>query len=341
MRPQRNLTLLLLLLSGVLTGCHTMNLASPARLFEEEPEFVTPSKVIPVWSDTVLHQGGKKGQRGCGGRVMFYAGDGKRAVRVDGSLVVYAWNDSRDDKQRRPDRKYVFSNDDFQKHYSTSSIGDSYSFWIPWDETGGQQTELTLVARFVGRNGAEITSTPAKVILPGEVPEPVRKNESRLLQDEDLKERFWADESNGIQQVRFERSIEQQNTERERLIKRSMIAAEIPLTDGFLQRNMSNRPASYSAEALFSETANASAKADRSSSIPMRHQPALSGDVPGGSLATAQSDGERADIISPPEDRSLRFRHRVQNSRATQRSVDRALSERYQSKSRRAPWERD
>ena len=322
------------------TGCQTMNLASPSRLFEEEPEFVTPTKVIPVWSDTVLHQAGKKGQRGCGGRVMFYAGDGKRAVRVDGSLVVYAWDDSRDKSQRKPDRKYVFPVDDFQKHFSQSSIGESYSFWIPWDETGGNQTELTLVARFVGRNGAEITSTPAKVILPGEIVERASKKETRLVRGQP-DEQHEEDESNKIRQVSFEQTQSGPRKKADK-IKPSLTAAEIPLTDGFLKRNMSNRAASYSAEELFEESADARAVPDNAHKPVDKQSQASQADGRSGESETStESVREQAATTSPPEDRSLRFRHRVQTTRAAQRSVGRALSQRYQPESRRAPWERN
>lgn len=338
--PRIRICILLLPILLLTTGCQTMSLASPSELFEKEPEFVTPSKVIPVWSDTVLHQAGKKGQRGCGGRVMFYARDGKRAVRVDGSLVVYAWDDSRDSKQRKPDRKYVFPTDDFQKHYSTSSIGDSYSFWIPWDETGGQQTELTLVARFVGRNGAEITSTPAKVILPGEVAEldPSEKTNlnERVVRDNE----FHEQRTSGIQQVGFEQHASGSDQSGRRR-KRSLTSSEIPLTDGFLKRNMSNGAATYSAEELFKEPGDTPPADDNSLPERAPHQTFRTGESPGETHSSAPSDGGQTAIISPAEDHSLQFRHRVQTSRATQRSVDRALSQRYQSGSRRAPWERD
>lgn len=65
---------LLLCLSG---GCSAMHLESVA-FFEKEPEFDTPLQVIPVWSNTVLHQAGKHGTRGFGGRVIFYGEKKKR-----------------------------------------------------------------------------------------------------------------------------------------------------------------------------------------------------------------------------------------------------------------------
>jgi hypothetical protein len=335
------LRVLLPMLVLLATGCQTLDVTALSDILEDEPEFVTPTKLIPVWSDTVLHQAGRKGQRGCGGRMMFYAGDGKRAVRVDGSLVVYVWDDSREDKQRKPDRKYVFTVDDFQKHYSKSTIGESYSFWIPWDETGGPQTELTLVVRFVGRDGAELTSSPARVILPGLVPEPARLQNDRLDRDRTADSQPAAGRSaDGVQQAGYEEPAEQRDVTASPR-KTSLTTAEIPLTDGFLERNMSNRAAPYSAESLF----EAPVEMPREPEGSAFEQGADADDsINAGSDARDPADSSRSGQAAAglsPGDRSLRFQHRVRTSRAAQRSVGRALSERYQSASRLAPWERD
>ncbi|MCA9034847.1 MAG: hypothetical protein KDA91_06955 [Planctomycetaceae bacterium] len=325
------------------SGCQSL-IRSPAQLFEKEPEFVTPTKIIPVWSDTVLHQVGTKGQRGCGGRVMFYAGDGKRAVRVDGSLVVYVWNDSDNEEQRKPDRKYVFPADDLQKHYSTSPVGESYSFWIPWDGTDGERTRLTLVARFVGRNGAEITSAPGQVILPGRIPELAKKERRREQTNDGVQTAAFQTETPvSVQQVKFEDPMP---TPGKQLPLRTLTTAEIPLTDGFLKRNMQG-PQAYTPDELLDTNA------------PMEnyhsHQEMSQSDLlPSGLQNTileaadhvedrshVRNSSENMDFNSLPEDRSLQFQHRVQTRRAAQRSVGRALSERYQSELRTAPWDRE
>lgn len=310
---------------------------------EKEPEFVTPTKVIPVWSDTVLHQAGKAGTRGFGGRVMFYAGDGKRAVRVDGSLVVYAWDDSKSKKERQPDRKFVFPMEDLQQHYSGSTIGDSYSFWIPWDAAGGQRKELTLVVRFVGRNGAEVTSTPAKAILPGVVSLPKdRVAESTESASSATKSSLAKAESpSAIQQASFRSTEDPAATKHKRLPEyaRSMNTTEIAVTSGFLRRNMQGSPpAVFSPEDLFTgapqvEQANAASSVSVTSNA-LQSALALTSD------ATDQDDAASQNL-EQPSGRSLRFRDRVRNSREAQRSVGRALSERYQSGSRLAPWEKD
>lgn len=221
-----------------LPGCAMFDVGMPSILdFEEDPEFQTPHQLIPVWTDTVLHRTGVSGTRGCGGRFMFYSGEGKEAVRVDGSVVVYVWNDTLDTQQRKPDRKYVFKADELQTHYSSSKVGHSYSFFLPWDKAGGERVELTVVARFVGRDGADVTSTPNRVILPGAVKMPEPPRESKLSEGES--------ESN-IQQVSLKSREAVETRHRE-----SLRSSVIPLTAGFVERNQSAD--GYTAEDLFAE----------------------------------------------------------------------------------------
>ena len=61
----------------------------------------------------------------------------------------------------------VFPADHLEKHASSCSLGDSYSFWIPWDQVGGPTRHLSLVTRFEGRNGGVVISNPANKLLPG------------------------------------------------------------------------------------------------------------------------------------------------------------------------------
>ena len=302
-----------------LPGCATLT-SLPTSWLEEKPEFFTPHQLIPVWSDTVLHQSGQKGARGCGGRIMFYPSEGKRAVRVDGSLVVYAWDESKQVEDRRPDRKYVFRADDLQKHYSKSKIGDSYSLWLPWDDAGGAHKELTLVARFVGRNGAEVTSAPAKIILAGAVPLPARMASGKS--------------ANGVQQVSYETSTPKRE---KRKPHPGLNTSEIHLTPGFTDRNFSNHHQAYTAVDLFSNATSQNVRGNDDRTSTAQHV------VPDVLTPSGQEvfPTPPAALTELPEDRSLRFQDRVRTSRAAQRSFGRALSERYQSEPRTAVWEKD
>ena len=127
-----------------------------------------PDRILPIWTDTVLHQPNQPGVRGFGGRIYFYGKENKDPVEVDGSLAVYVFDaDDTSPTDQKPLRKYMFTPDQFKSHMSRTSIGPSYSVWLPWGEIGGQQRRLSLIARFEGREGGASISDPTIKMLPG------------------------------------------------------------------------------------------------------------------------------------------------------------------------------
>jgi hypothetical protein len=157
----------------LLAGCQQLDMDLSRLSFNDEEEPVTPTRLIPVWTDTVLTRANHPGVRGFGGRIVFYRDGEQRPVKVDGSIVVYAWNDTDADADSAgseiPDRKYVITADQLASHYSESRVGPSYSVWIPWEEVGGTHRKITLITRFIGTNGAELVSHPVNAVLPGPV----------------------------------------------------------------------------------------------------------------------------------------------------------------------------
>lgn len=131
-----------------------------------------PMRVVPVWTDAVLTQGQEKPTRGFGGRIMFYGRNDEKPSKVEGTIVVYAFDETNRDKRNVvPDHKYVFLPELVEKQYSKNRIGHSYSVWVPWDEVGGPQKEISLLVRFIPKKGGVIISEQTKLILPGVPPE--------------------------------------------------------------------------------------------------------------------------------------------------------------------------
>jgi hypothetical protein len=164
-------------------GCSTLK---PNWKWSKESKPQLPESVLPIWSDTVLHQPGKPGVRGFGGRVYFYAEEGGDPIQVDGSLSVYVFDgDQYDTTSSEPLRKFVITADQLASHHSESELGDSYSVWIPWDKVGGPSRSLSLIARFDGRNGGTAISDASNKLLPGSAKAKAlqaEKNESQVRQ---------------------------------------------------------------------------------------------------------------------------------------------------------------
>jgi len=133
----------------------------------EESKFARPARLAVVWSPAVLNSPGKKPTRGFGGRIYFYDA-ANNAVPVEGQLVVYGYDDTTPtNTSRSPDRKYAFTPEQFSSHYTPTDLGASYSVWIPWDEIGQPQREVSLLPMFTDASGQLVMGQSSKNLLPG------------------------------------------------------------------------------------------------------------------------------------------------------------------------------
>lgn len=152
-------------------GCSTLDFDLRKRIpwgEGAEGRLDPPLKIVAMWTDTVMSRGGAGATRGFGGRLMFYGEEGTKPIRVKGSLVVYAFDETgRDPENTRPDRKYVFTGEQFEAHYSKSALGHSYSVWIPWDPAGGPLREISLLVRFTPEKGPVVVGEASRQVLPG------------------------------------------------------------------------------------------------------------------------------------------------------------------------------
>ncbi len=164
-----------------MSGCSTLKVDKPdvwpLNVYEKSD---SPTKVSAVWSDTIYYQPNQTPTRGFGGRIMFYEGDKKESVKIDGELTVYAFEEKgeKSEDKVRPDRKFVFTSEELAKHYSKSKIGHSYSVWLPWDDAGGDQKTISLIVRFAPKKGSVLVGDQTKQVLPGATPLEDAKTES-------------------------------------------------------------------------------------------------------------------------------------------------------------------
>jgi hypothetical protein len=167
---KRLLLLGLLLASG---GCASIDFKRSIPWAKEEtPQDSNPRRLVAIWTDTVLHSTGKPATRGFGGRLYFYD-DKNKAVPVEGTLIVYAYDDARGGSvEREPDRKFVFRPEEFVNHADSTKLGQSYSVWIPWDAVGGARSQITLLPMFTTNKGNVIAGQQAKLTLLGADPLP-------------------------------------------------------------------------------------------------------------------------------------------------------------------------
>ncbi|MEX2286156.1 MAG: hypothetical protein WD648_03640, partial [Planctomycetaceae bacterium] len=184
-----------LCLTTVLAGCSHLPLSQKfSQMWEGDAAAVVPERLTAMWTDTVLSQPGKLGVRGFGGRLMFYGRGREKPVKVDGTLMVYAYDDTgAGPMQTPPTRKFVFPAEQLNDHYSESMLGHSYSFWLPWDKVGGEPRHISLIARFEPLKGPPIKSEITRHILPGIPSEPYDEAREATLTSRGQSASYFAD----------------------------------------------------------------------------------------------------------------------------------------------------
>ncbi len=170
-------SLMAALLLSIFAGCASKsnkwkfanwNVKQAVGLEPKEPEPQQPERMVATWTDTTLSTVGQTPKRGFGGKLMFFKKGSEDPVRVEGNLVVYAFDETdRPDHETHPNRKYIFPMDEFVRHESESSLGPAYSFWLPWDEIGGQQRNISLIAKFEPKEGPVVIGEQTRHLLPG------------------------------------------------------------------------------------------------------------------------------------------------------------------------------
>jgi hypothetical protein len=133
-----------------------------------ESAYDTPVRIAAIWTPDVMVRPGTPASRGFGGRLYFY-NQANTPVKVEGQLVVYAYDDTAEESQREsPDRKYAFTPEQFTTHHSESELGPSYSVWLPWDAVAsGEQKGISLLPVFTATSGKIVMGQQAMNLLPG------------------------------------------------------------------------------------------------------------------------------------------------------------------------------
>ncbi len=152
-------------------GCANFDWRRPLPWQSAKSEVKMPTKLVAVWNETVKYTAGQQAMRGFGGRIMFYDEQNADSVLVDGTLVVYGFDEAnRAKSDAKPDRKFVFPAQLLEKHYSEAKLGASYSFWLPWDKVGGERKDIALIVRFQPQQGSVVVGPQTNNLLSGRTP---------------------------------------------------------------------------------------------------------------------------------------------------------------------------
>ena len=168
-------------------GCQTTSTTAsgdshPKWLPKKKPDPIEearlrPTKMVAIWSESVVFSSTKKPTRGLGGRIYFY-NERHQTIPAEGELIVYAFDDNQENEDAAK-RKYIFSPEQFAGHFSQSDFGPSYSVWIPWDDVGNAQQPISVVPMFKTKKGQMLVGDYARNLLNGK-----KKTDEQLVEEE-------------------------------------------------------------------------------------------------------------------------------------------------------------
>ncbi len=85
--------LLAMLWLATACGCSMLDLGGKLSRLGPDEKPQVPTRMVEVWTNEILTEPGRPGVRGFAGRVMFYHGEDAAPVKVDGTLVVLAFDE--------------------------------------------------------------------------------------------------------------------------------------------------------------------------------------------------------------------------------------------------------
>ncbi len=174
-----------------ITGCQSVhwsegdwekkNLFNMPLKKEKTPEFQTPDHIVVIWKQSTFRGDNGQKSKGFGGRIYFY-NDKNEAVKADGELTIFGFDDSFEGAERQSaDCKFVFKQEDFQKHFSVTDLGPSYSVWVPWNEDNEDSLRISLMPIFKTVEGKLVQGEQSVNVLTGSKPLTVIEREARKL----------------------------------------------------------------------------------------------------------------------------------------------------------------
>jgi len=171
-----SLLLFSFLILPLLMGCNTLVYKRTAAKNPLAKNSVkVPVNMLDLWSPYAQTTPEGNVVRGLAGRIYFYSdAQKKHAVKVEGDLSVFVFDGKETNPSRaKPIRVYKFPAATLATHYSFKKpLGHGYDFFLPFDEIGGEEKNLCVMARFDDvLESSLLVAKPVNTVLSGTKPE--------------------------------------------------------------------------------------------------------------------------------------------------------------------------
>uniref|UniRef100_A0A7C2NXD1 Lipoprotein n=1 Tax=Schlesneria paludicola TaxID=360056 RepID=A0A7C2NXD1_9PLAN len=106
--------------------------------------------------------------RGFAGQILFLGNKGGTPVKVDGSVMVYVFDDQgTPEEQTRPIHQFSFDAAAWSQHLRVGTLGPAYHVFIPYTRKGTYEASCSLRVKLTPTEGSPIYSDPSTIPLRG------------------------------------------------------------------------------------------------------------------------------------------------------------------------------
>ncbi|HVJ79620.1 MAG TPA: hypothetical protein VNC50_01010 [Planctomycetia bacterium] len=145
-----------------LAGCASLpsapSLSDPMAVFRK-----APVKMVVNLSQTHLEKDSMPYHQGMVATVYFFDADERNSLAVDGDIHFVAYDKAKHGDEPKPVGEYDIPAAKLQTHKKKDLIGDTYTFWLPYEPE--QKTTMVVVASHRPKRGVPMVSEPSSIAL--------------------------------------------------------------------------------------------------------------------------------------------------------------------------------
>lgn len=153
--------------AGGLSGCATLHLPWDKDRIPQATARNPAIRIVCLWEQGEGRDPDGLPCRGFAGQILFLANRNAMPVQVHGDVRIYLFDDvGTPEEQAKPLRQFDFSSDAWQMHLTKSTIGPSYSVFVPYVRRGQSNAQCSIRVRLSPQDGptvfSEVTSLPLR-----------------------------------------------------------------------------------------------------------------------------------------------------------------------------------
>ncbi|MBI3863336.1 MAG: hypothetical protein HY290_15705 [Planctomycetia bacterium] len=151
----------------VLTGCASTGLFKSHDDFAKESPRNPVMRILTMWQPSEGMWDGRT-VRGVAGQIYLFGMNGSAPLKVDGEAVIQVFDDQgTPEEQAKPFHEFKFDRGAWNAHLTKGALGATYDFFIPYTRKGKQEARMTLLVRYITKEGKSLDSELVNVVLEG------------------------------------------------------------------------------------------------------------------------------------------------------------------------------